>query len=204
MFRARSSSTSSAADVTAAIEQAIRVLRDLSADVRDDLKLDVPTDRKLASAESYAFHHNLVVERPGSTSRRRSAASAPPRNSRSRRCCAPAATSWLAVGPSGKVFEQVDVLVTPTVPIAPPSIARLLEQPDDLRNEELMMLRNTRPFNVWGVPAISVPCGSTRDGMPIGLQIAGPAWREDLVLQVAHAYEQATDWHRRVPALPAT
>ncbi|MFZ0539014.1 MAG: amidase family protein, partial [Candidatus Sulfotelmatobacter sp.] len=61
-------------------------------------------------------------------------------------------------------------------------------------------LRNTRPFNVWGLPAISLPCGFTQSGLPIGLQIAGPPWREDLVLRLAHAYEQATTWHKRKPA----
>jgi len=50
---------------------------------------------------------------------------------------------------------------------------------------------------VWGLPVISVPCGFTQSGLPIGLQIAGPHWREDLVLRLAHAYEQATAWHKR-------
>lgn len=59
------------------------------------------------------------------------------------------------------------------------------------------MLRNTRPFNVWGLPAISVPCGFTKGGLPIGLQIAGAHWREDLVLRLAYAYESATAWHGR-------
>jgi aspartyl-tRNA(Asn)/glutamyl-tRNA(Gln) amidotransferase subunit A len=64
------------------------------------------------------------------------------------------------------------------------------------------MLRNTRPFNVWGIPAISVPCGFTEDGLPIGLQLAAAPWREDVVLQVAHAYEQATEWHKKRPEPP--
>jgi aspartyl-tRNA(Asn)/glutamyl-tRNA(Gln) amidotransferase subunit A len=63
------------------------------------------------------------------------------------------------------------------------------------------LLRNTRPFNVWGLPAISVPCGFTRAGLPVGLQIAGPPWSEAAVLSVAHAYEQATSWHKREPDL---
>ena len=53
------------------------------------------------------------------------------------------------------------------------------------------LLRNTRPFNVWGLPAISVPCGFTKASLPIGLQIAGSHWREDLVLRLAHAYQRA-------------
>jgi aspartyl-tRNA(Asn)/glutamyl-tRNA(Gln) amidotransferase subunit A len=49
---------------------------------------------------------------------------------------------------------------------------------------------------VWGLPAISVPCGFTNKGLPIGLQIAGPQWREDLVLRLAHAYEQAAQGYQ--------
>jgi len=96
-----------------------------------------------------------------------------------------------------RVFDDVDVLVTPTTPIPAPTIAELKANPDALRPAELKLLRNTRPFNVWGLPAISIPCGFTQSGLPIGLQIAGPHWREDLVLRLAHAYEQATAWHKR-------
>ncbi|MGA2356359.1 MAG: amidase family protein, partial [Terriglobales bacterium] len=99
----------------------------------------------------------------------------------------------------GKNKDGVDVLLTPTVPIPPPVIADLQKHPEDLRPQELLMLRNTRPFNVWGVPTISVPCGFTKDGMPIGLQLAAAPWREDVVLQTAHAYEQSTNWHKRMP-----
>jgi len=99
------------------------------------------------------------------------------------------------------VFEQVDVLITPTVPIAAPGIASLKENPDTLRPTELLLLRNTRPFNVWGLPAISIPCGFTRSGLPIGLQIAGPHWADSLVLSLGHVYQQVTEWHKRKPAL---
>jgi Asp-tRNA(Asn)/Glu-tRNA(Gln) amidotransferase A subunit family amidase len=89
------------------------------------------------------------------------------------------------------IFETIDVIVTPTTPIPAPKIAELNENPDLLRPRELLLLRNTRPFNVWGLPAISIPCGSTKAGLPIGLQIAGAPGREDVVLQFAHACEQA-------------
>ena len=75
----------------------------------------------------------------------------------------------------------------------------LKKDPEALRPAELVLLRNTRPFNVWGLPAISVPCGFTKSGLPIGLQIAGPHWREDLVLRLAHAYEAVTLWKERRP-----
>ena len=97
------------------------------------------------------------------------------------------------------VFNQVDVLLTPTVPIPPPSIKELNDHPDQLRPQELIMLRSTRPFNVWGIPAISLPCGFTKDGLPIGLQLAAAPWREELLLQVANAYERATEWHAKAP-----
>ena len=58
------------------------------------------------------------------------------------------------------------------------------------RPAELLLLRNTRPVNVWGLPAISVPCGKTKAGLPIGFQIIGAANRDTEVLQLAYTYEQ--------------
>ncbi len=68
---------------------------------------------------------------------------------------------------------------------------------------ELVMLRNTRPFNVLGLPTISLPCGFTSAGLPVGLQITGPAGGEAAVLSLAHAYERAAGWQARHPALPS-
>jgi aspartyl-tRNA(Asn)/glutamyl-tRNA(Gln) amidotransferase subunit A len=91
------------------------------------------------------------------------------------------------------VFANVDVLVTPTTMVPP---VRVDETP-----EEFSLIRNTVPFNSYGLPTISVPCGFTRAGLPIGLQITGPRLGEARVLALAHAYEQATDWHLREPPL---
>lgn len=64
---------------------------------------------------------------------------------------------------------------------------------------------NTSPFDAYGIPAISLPCGFTHDGMPVGLMIAGPHFTEGKVLALAYAYQQATDWHmKRPPLTPAT
>ena len=60
---------------------------------------------------------------------------------------------------------------------------------------------NTRAFNAYGLPTITLPCGFSKDGMPIGLQIAGAPWAEHDVLALAHAYEQATEWHKKAPPL---
>jgi aspartyl-tRNA(Asn)/glutamyl-tRNA(Gln) amidotransferase subunit A len=96
------------------------------------------------------------------------------------------------------VFEKVDLIVSPTTPVPPITIAEALEMPLPGPTGELW-LRNTRPFNVYGLPTISVPCGFTKSGLPIGLQIAGPHFGEARVLAFAHAFEQATEWHTHTP-----
>ena len=166
------------------------------AEVRE-VRLDVPADRSLQAAESYAFHAERVEKNPerfqAETLRRirtGEKVSAPEYIVRRKEMDE-------ARRNIRKVFADVDVLVTPTMPMPAPAIADLKSSPEALRPAELRLLRNTRPFNVWGLPAISIPCGFTNAGLPIGLQIAGPHWREDLVLRLAHAYEEATAWHKR-------
>ncbi len=99
------------------------------------------------------------------------------------------------------LFETVDLLITPTTAVPPFSISELLEDLEKLRAKELLTVRNTRPFNLLGLPTISIPCGFTRQGLPIGMQISGPPGGDATVLRLAHAYEQATDWHKRKPNL---
>jgi aspartyl-tRNA(Asn)/glutamyl-tRNA(Gln) amidotransferase subunit A len=188
------------AEVASAVELALRGIQSLGAQLRE-VQLEVPTDRRLQMAEAYAFHAENVAKSPElylpETLRRIRAGEAVSAGEyiQRRRELAEARRSIRAA------FADVDVLVTPTMPMPAPAIADLKAAPDSLRPAELKLLRNTRPFNVWGVPAISVPCGFTSSGLPIGLQIAGPHWREDVVLRVAHAYEQATAWHKRRCAL---
>jgi aspartyl-tRNA(Asn)/glutamyl-tRNA(Gln) amidotransferase subunit A len=66
---------------------------------------------------------------------------------------------------------------------------------------EAVPTRNTAPFDVFGLPTISVPCGFMSTGLPIGLQIIGAPFAESRVLAVAHAYEQVTEWHNHHPKL---
>jgi len=101
----------------------------------------------------------------------------------------------------GRVFEKLDILVTPTTPVPAPALAELQRDPDLLRPRELLLLRNTHPVNVWGLPAISVPCGFTTSGLPIGLQIIGPHWGESKALRIALIYEQSSRWHEHIPNL---
>ena len=95
-------------------------------------------------------------------------------------------------------FEEVDVLITPTLVRLPASIEAALESPFEVTR---IQARNTAPFNFYGIPTISVPCGFSREGLPIGLQISGRTFGELDVLALAHAYERATDWHNRTPPL---
>ena len=69
---------------------------------------------------------------------------------------------------------------------------------DELR-KELDELRNTRPFNVLGLPAITVPCGFTADGMPVGMQISAAPGADRKVFAIAHQFEQRTEWHHCLP-----
>src|SRR5262249_13641956 len=82
-----------------------------------------------------------------------------------------------------------------------PSLAELQAAPGQLRNKELVMLRNTRPFNVYGLPSISLNCGFSKSGLPIGLQITGVPGAEGAVLALAHAYQQQSAWHKKIPGL---
>ena len=98
-----------------------------------------------------------------------------------------------------EVFADVDLVITPTTPVPPITIQEALNMSPDPAGE--LWLRNTRPFNAYAVPTISVPCGFTRAGLPIGLQIAAPKFQEALLLAFAYAYEQSTPWHQRTPSL---
>ena len=97
-----------------------------------------------------------------------------------------------------KVFNSVDVVVTPTVPIPPPRIDQTLAKRGSVTEPiGVSLTRCTRHFNITGSPAVSLPCGFTSDGLPIGMQIAGRAFEEAVVLRAAHAYEQDTRWFER-------
>src|SRR5262249_45814839 len=95
-----------------------------------------------------------------------------------------------------KVFTNVDLLVTPTMPKPAETLA-------DAKSFDPLGLQNTSPFDIFGLPTISIPCGFTSSGLPIGLQISGAPFAESTVLALARAYERETEWHRRRPELPS-
>ncbi|HXZ32678.1 MAG TPA: amidase [Terriglobales bacterium] len=187
-------------EIASACDQALGVLTTHCGEMVE-IDLPVPTDRTLQSAEAYAYHAEYVARSPelyqADTLRRiRTGENISAGEVAERRRELHQIRSEIR-----GLFDKIDVLATPTTPIAAPLLAELKENPGLLRPCELTLLRNTRPFNVWGLPAISVPCGFTRSGLPIGLQIAAAHWAEADVLLVAHVYEQATSWHNRQPSL---
>ncbi len=101
-----------------------------------------------------------------------------------------------------KVFESVDVVAAPTLPVLPPFIGQKEiawgRTKEDVR---AALLRMTRPGNLTGLPAISLPCGSTADNLPVGLQLIGRHFDEAVLLRVAYAFERATPWHKMFPPL---
>jgi len=188
-------------DIAAALTASIKDLAGITAEVRD---VELPYANMLltiASAEAYAFHRPYFTQTPQlyqAMTRQRleqaagiSAADYVNARREMERL------RWNA----DDVFSSVDLLVTPTTAIAPITIDAGYLDPPLPSDGTPIEFRNTHMFDVLGLPAISIPCGFTRDGMPIGLQITGPRFGESRVLTLAHAYQQVTDWHTRSPLM---
>jgi aspartyl-tRNA(Asn)/glutamyl-tRNA(Gln) amidotransferase subunit A len=95
-----------------------------------------------------------------------------------------------------RAFEDYDFLVCPTSPTVAFSIGEKADDPLAMKLADIC----TIPVNLAGIPALNVPCGFV-DGLPVGMQLMGAPFTEDKLLQVAYAYEQSTDWHKRRPDL---
>ncbi len=101
-----------------------------------------------------------------------------------------------------RLLDDVDLLAGPTEPVtAPPLLQQQVLAGEQEIGTVAALTQYTRPYNITGFPAISVPCGFSAEGMPIGLQLAGRPFDEETVLRAAHAYEQATEWRLRRPPL---
>jgi aspartyl-tRNA(Asn)/glutamyl-tRNA(Gln) amidotransferase subunit A len=187
-------------EIESAINAALSIIANLAATVQD-VDLPAANDTTVLRAEAYAYHYenltkNSELYQPDTLRRIRSGEEISTvdyiqarremdqyrRNAR-------------------KMFESVDALITPTTPVPPSIIPELLADTNNLRGKEILMLRNTRAFNALGLPTISVSCGFTKAGLPIGMQITGAGWAEGDVFRLAHAYEQQTSWHTRQPKL---
>jgi aspartyl-tRNA(Asn)/glutamyl-tRNA(Gln) amidotransferase subunit A len=98
-------------------------------------------------------------------------------------------------------FAEFDLVALPTMRVLPMTINEALNREEEPKSREPEETSNCVYFNTFGIPAISIPCGFSSSGLPIGLMIAGPRFAEGRVLALAHAYESATEWHKRRPAL---
>jgi len=91
-------------------------------------------------------------------------------------------------------FEKFDILLLPTTPFPAPPV----EETGAIEAAR-QLTRFTAPFNLTGLPALTLPCGFTKMGLPVGLQIVTKHWAEAKVLQAGYAFEQATEWHKYFP-----
>ena len=175
-------------DVETAMDQALKQLGEMSSDV---LEIELPpTPSAVQGPEVYAVHSKYFVASPERYGRWIQA--------RLKQAAAVDVVAYIEARQEldrvrrsiADVFSQVDFVVTPTSPVPQITINEALNMSPAPEGE--LWLRNTRPFNAYGIPTISIPCGFTGAGLPIGLQIAGPGFGEASLLSFANAFEQAT------------
>ena len=102
---------------------------------------------------------------------------------------------------AGRTLEDIDALLVPTTPVPAKPVAEIDTNMDEYLAHNMRYLRNTSIGNILNFCGVSLPCGFTGSGMPIGLLIYGKPFREDVILRAGYAYQQATDWHKRTPDL---
>ena len=166
--------------------------------------VDVPleTERAVRLAEPYAYHapllkHSAHLYQPATLIRIKSGEGISAAEYLQRR-----QELFTFRKRTDTLFENVDLIASPCVPSLPARIDDLVNDAAGLRAKELHMLRNTRPFNALGTPAISIPCGLTPNGQPLALQIAAARGNDALLLQLAYAFEQQIQWPQRLPCNP--
>ncbi len=189
-------------EVLAVVEEALGVLSDLGAEVREvslpHISEAPAAARDIMLPEAFAYHRQWLDERPqdyGDDVRQRleqGRAAPAGRYEEAQRLRTRIARAWSA-GP----FREIDLLATPATAIPAAPVAE-----SDQRTT-IALIRLTNPFNLTGLPAISVPCGFTAGGLPVGLQLVGRRFEEGAVLRVAQAYEQVTGWHQGQPPAAA-
>ncbi|HEU4439698.1 MAG TPA: amidase [Methylomirabilota bacterium] len=197
------------AEVSRALADAVVVLRDLGARVDpaavpDPGPMVAACSNVMVRAEAAVIHSRILKERPGELQ--------PAVRDR----MAPGLTVTAVEYLQGQrlrarftrefiedVFSRMDVLLTPTIPEPAPALAAVKAGTTaEVIGRMGRFSRLTRPVNALGLPALSLPCGASADGRPLGLQLVGRPFDEATLLRLGHAYEGATAWHRRRPALP--
>jgi len=196
-------------EVKGAIETAAQVLRSLGAQIQEvamphlaDALLPATNDVALAEATCYHESQGYFPARAadyGEDIRRRLERGQKVLATDYLRGCAqrPEAQKELEAA-----FEIVDAIVAPAAPIPAPRIGQHDVEIDGAKETvRSALVRLNRPTNFTGHPAITIPCGFTREGLPVGMQLIGPRWSEARLLAIAVAYQNATEWHTRRPPL---
>lgn len=192
-------------EVAGAVETALGLLRTLGAEVRD---IDVVSSESvimplfgLILAEAQYIHADRLATRPQDFGKDVMAILATPGPSAPELVAALAQTLKLTAA-MREALESVDVLATPTTPVPAVKIGQEMVHYGGAEEPAIFtMIRCTAPFNATHLPALSLPCGLTREGLPVGLQLVGRPFDESTILAAGHAYQQSTDWHRRRPRL---
>jgi len=191
-------------EIETAVGNALTVLEKLTGGLRDvamSASTQEPLRATVRAAEAYAYHAEFVAKSPQLYQ---------PETLRRIRTGADVTTSAYIQArrelaytrrTSGQIFQTVDAIITPTTPIPPLTIAEVSTDVETSIEKATPTIRNTSPFDVYGWPTISIPCGFTASGLPIGLQISGPLGADAVVLRLAHAYELAAHWQARRPVL---
>jgi aspartyl-tRNA(Asn)/glutamyl-tRNA(Gln) amidotransferase subunit A len=194
-------------EMEAGVRAAIEALRSLGAPV-EEVRLPDPQTMSdvtniISRSEATALHGHLLRERPqdlGAFTRARLELGL--RIPAHDYLQALRLRARLARAFSETVWSRVDLLVAPVIPEpAPPLEAALDGSIDEITIRQGRFSRFTRPFNGLGLPALSLPCGFSRAGLPLAFQIVGRPFDEATVLRAGHAYQRVTDWHARVPEL---
>jgi aspartyl-tRNA(Asn)/glutamyl-tRNA(Gln) amidotransferase subunit A len=181
-------------EVAEALEAAIGVLRKISSGVTETTIPPATSILPILRAEAYAYHSKSIAESPDRYqpfTRDRIIQSADDKASAYAEALRQTHVLRREIT---KVFSSVDLLITPTTPTAADAFSQSATFDPN-------RFRNTAPFDVFGLPTVSVPCGFARSGLPVGLQISAAPFAETTVLALAHAYERATEWHKRRPKL---
>ncbi|HEX9256455.1 MAG TPA: amidase [Candidatus Angelobacter sp.] len=187
-------------EIKSAVDSAVTVVAKITAGIQE-VELSTDTDRTVVRCEAYAYQQKYLPENeknydPETLRRILSGADVTaPQYIQAQRALLQQRRQIL------QIFERVDLVLTPTTPLLAATFSELQAAPDQLRNKEMIMLRNTRPFNVYGLPSISLNCGFSKSGLPIGLQISGAPGAEGSVLALAHTYQKQTDWHKQKPLI---
>jgi len=180
-------------EVAKAVHAAMDVLRKLTAGVEDVTLPPTPNPAAIWGPEAYVYHAKWIAESPEKYQPSTRGTLQRSADGKSAEYAAARRQVDQLRRDIKKVFSKVDILITPTMKTPP----ALLNAPGGGAGGG----NNNVAFDIFGVPSISVPCGFTSSGLPIGLQIIGAHWAEPTVLALAHAYEQATDWRKRRPSL---